>query len=88
MTDQPTDNVSSPQDGAVDKPAVMRRLAVALVFTKVVGNVVNNTLWMERIDATSAEEALGIGIQKARGRGEGWCNDPISMHHVLDFGAA
>jgi hypothetical protein len=24
MTDQPTDNVSSPQDGAVDKPAVRR----------------------------------------------------------------
>jgi hypothetical protein len=28
MTDQPTDNVSSPQDGAVDKPAVTCRASV------------------------------------------------------------
>jgi len=31
MTDQPTDNVSSPQDGAVDKPAVMRRSFLQVV---------------------------------------------------------
>ena len=88
MNDTINDKQSTEDGGAVGKPAVMRRFSVALVFQRVAGNVVNNTLWMERVDATSEEEALGIGIQKARGKGESWSNDSIGMHGVLAFSAA
>lgn len=33
MTEQPTDNVSSPQDGAVDKPAVLGSAVLEVVYT-------------------------------------------------------
>lgn len=85
MSDTINDKQSTADGGAVGKPAVMRRFAVSLVFQRQVGNVVNNTLWLDVVDAMSGEEALGIGIIRARGKGESWSNDPIGMQGVIGF---
>jgi hypothetical protein len=74
MTDQPTDNVSSPQDGAVDKPAVTRRsllsegmrvVVKASGLEATVDQVMPNRYVICKYDAPHPDHGDGVGTVAA-----------------------
>lgn len=79
---------SNEEQGQLRQADVMRRFAVSLLFQKVQGNEVNQVLYLTKEEAVSEQEALGMGISKAKASGEPWSAYPIALHGVVAFSAA
>lgn len=87
MTHQPTDNVSSPQDGAVDKPAVLGSASPVLRHSGEEGDGYDPDEWVGDMDY--GDELLGYqcircGHTQARNGWGGRCDrcDGLSLEEM------